>query len=57
MVPVPQSTQTIPEEVLVVDPRVGMTPAQLVERKLIALLKGNYRHFRPGRSMMDRVRG
>jgi hypothetical protein len=55
MVPVPQSTRTVPEEVLVVDPRVGMTPAQLVERKLIALLKGNYRPFCPGRSMTDRV--
>lgn len=28
------------EEVLVADPRAGLTPSQMVERKLIGLLRG-----------------
>src|SRR5262249_53320477 len=39
-------TLAIPEEVLVVDPRASLTPAQFVDRKLMSLLKGNYRSFR-----------
>ncbi len=34
----PAVTSTIEEEVLVTDPRAGLTPAQVVERKLVALL-------------------
>lgn len=29
-----------PEETLIADARAGLTPAQMVERKLISLLKG-----------------
>ncbi len=32
---------TAPEECLVADARAGLTPAQLVERKLVALLKSD----------------
>jgi hypothetical protein len=34
-------TVPVPEEALVADARAGLTPAQLVERKLISLLKSN----------------
>jgi hypothetical protein len=38
-----QSGRAIPEEVLIVDPRASLTPAEFVDRKFISLLKGNYR--------------
>jgi hypothetical protein len=37
------SPSTAPEETLVADSRAGMTPAQMVERKLAGLLKANPR--------------
>lgn len=36
--PRPAITSPPEEEVLVMDPRAGLTPAQVVERKLVALL-------------------
>ena len=36
-----QDLLTTPEEALVTDTRAGLTPSQLVERKLISLLKSN----------------
>ncbi len=36
-----KSAKPIAEEVLVADSRAGMTPSQMVERKLVDLLKSN----------------
>jgi hypothetical protein len=37
----PQEDVAVPEEALVADDRAGLTPAQMVERKLVSLLKMN----------------
>jgi hypothetical protein len=34
-------SQSPPEEALITDARAGLTPAQMVERKLVSLLKSN----------------
>jgi hypothetical protein len=36
-----QPVLAVPEEALIADSRAGLTPSQLVERKLIALLKSS----------------
>ena len=50
-----------PDEVLVIDPRGRLTPAQLVERKLLALLRtgnpGLYAQAAGGRHDLRRTRG
>jgi hypothetical protein len=43
-----------PEETLIADVRAGLTPSQMVERKLISLLKG--RAFRMSHVEMRRSR-
>jgi hypothetical protein len=37
----PDALTTTPEEALIADTRAGLTPSQLVERKLISLLKSS----------------
>ena len=49
-----------PDEVLVIDPRGALTPAQMVERKLLALLRtgnpGLYAQAAGGRHDLRRTR-
>jgi hypothetical protein len=37
----PGPTAEVPEESLIADARAGLTPAQMVERKLVSLLRTN----------------
>ena len=54
-----QSVSIEPEELLVVDARAGLTPAQMVEQKLLTLLDGQPGLFRQaiGRPVNIRMPG
>lgn len=52
-----RTSPAAPEECLVADARAGLTPAQLVERKLVSLLKSDplpVSHVQAGREPLRR---
>ncbi len=53
----PAPTSLEPEEVLVADPRGGLTPVQMVDQKLMTLLGSNYPgSFSPGNGSRGNIR-